>query len=1287
MKRILFLIAALCGTMALSAQPEVALQSVYTIQTGGTPRVYELASDEIALIQSDGRQEFRSIAATDDVARSLRTLRQQSTTAKPAPVLYEAGRKHTRYTRATATTELVIHCVADAKAIATAAGLRLLRTPDYAPGYAILQADTPEAALAAIATLRLLPGVQSADILLARLRQKKTAPNDPLFANQWNLRNRAQQGSALWIDLNLEPVWSAGITGTGIVIGILDDGLQHAHPDLAPAYQAALSYDFNGQDPDPAPVDLINDAHGTSCAGASAARGNNQLGIAGVAYSASLAGMRLIAAANTDQDEANAFTLHNSLIHVKSNSWGEPDDGATVGGPGSLAKAALVNGVATGRGGKGTIYVFAGGNGLDLRDNSNYDGYANAIQVIAVGAVNNFGFQSYYSEPGANLVVCAPSSGGLHNAGIYVTDLTGTSGNNTGAAAEDDLADLNYSRWFGGTSAACPQIAGVVALLLQANPNLGWRDVKEILLRTARPIHATDPDWLTNAAGLAFNHKYGAGLADASASVALAQAWTNLPTAISTSLTNAGSTTIPDNTVSGVTRAFNFTDTNFRVEHVEVTLSATHPYRGDLEVILTSPSGMISRLAEQHNDDNANYSAWTFTSVRHWGENALGTWSVRVADRAAGAADSPTVGTLGAVTVKLHGTSTTAARLAGTTAALVSENNLPANGVADPGENVSFTLGLKNIGATATSNLTATLLPLGGVVEPGAAQSYGALGVGGTAVSRTFSFRSTGGAGTMVRALLKLQDGATTLGYASLVIPLGKSTLLQSSTGGSITIRDNNTGSPSPSSITVSGLSGRVQNLAVAINSFTHAFPDDVGLLLDGPDSLQIQLINGSTNQAISAKNMVFDDRADVLFPYFGVVPAGTYRSYDYYGSNRVMTLDPGHEPAYTLGEFNGLPVNGAWRLYAEDFAAVDAGSIGSWRLTFTLVDSTDNALFATATQTVSENAGTLLVIVRRTGGKEGAATVNYTTANGSATAGTDFTTTAGTLSFAAGELEKTIFVPLVDNALTESSETFTLTLSGADGNTQLGATARTTITIDDDDTPTPISLSPGGVLVFESATALTFTASRITSGTSGTIAYATNSDTATAGADFSTATGTLTFAAGDLQKTFTVSILNDTVGEADETFTVALSNPTDGLSLDTWTSSFVIIHDVDTDSDGLPDDYETTYGLNPASAADAALDRDGDGFTNLQEFFLGTSPANRTSTLVPAVTFSGNDTLIAFASITGRTYRIERSDTLAGAWMTVHSGLAGTGSTLTATDTGGASLPRRFYRVIVTQP
>ena len=479
-------------------------------------------------------------------------------------------------------------------------------------------------------------------------QQSKRVITDPSYSSQWHLA-----------DANVQAAWTAGYTGNGVTIAVVDDGLQYTHPDLSAQYVPAGSWDFNGnytyptvvEDSDPLPIAAKLDYHGTAAAGVAAANDDGASCGVGVAYDAGLAGLRLISDPTTDAQEASALNYALSTNSIYSNSWGPVDDGIRLEGPGPLTLAALENAVTTGRGGKGSIFVWAAGNGLQYLDNVNYDGYANSRFTIAVGAIGDDGIQSYYSEPGAAMLVTAPSSGNGANIAITTTDLAGTPGYTTGDC---------YSS-FGGTSSAAPLVSGVVALMLQANPNLGWRDVQHILVNTAVQNDALSP-WTTNGAGHLVNHKYGFGLVDAGAAVTMASTWTNVGTAYTIS-----SGAIPVNQqipdlesvggLDGITSNF-VVNQNIKLEHVEVVFNATHPFRGDLKVVLTAPSGVQSILAENHQDEGDNYASWKFMTVRDWDESSVGTWTLQVLDTA-----NLDVGTFDSWELILHGTSQASANM------------------------------------------------------------------------------------------------------------------------------------------------------------------------------------------------------------------------------------------------------------------------------------------------------------------------------------------------------------------------------------------------------------------------------------------------------------------------------------------------------------------------------------------------------------------------------------------------------------------------------------------------
>ena len=462
-----------------------------------------------------------------------------------------------------------------------------------------------------------------------------SVPNDSLFPEQWHLQNTGQTGGTPGADANVIPAWQKA-TGEGVTIGIVDSGLQSDHPDLAEKYVPELSYDFLDDDPDPTPIspgDEELEPHGTAVAGVAAATTNNNTGVSGVAPNASMADLRLLLDVDADSippgsDEivpdaraAAALSFKNQEIDIYNNSWSD----RPLVSLGTETLTALQNGVRNGRGGLGNIFVFAAGNFRTLQNNVNYNPLANSRYTIAVTAIDHRGEKSFYSDSGASLLVSGYSNN--IDPGITTTDLQGSDGYNP---------EGDYNDGFGGTSSAAPLVSGVIALMLEANPNLTYRDVQHILVETSTQNDPTDSDWAINGAGHEVNHKYGFGAVDAGAAVDAAENWTTVePEVVTISDEIDVDTAIPDNNAQSLVSTIGITE-DIDIEWAEVVFDAEHTQRGDLEITLTSPDGTESILAETHRDPNDNYDRYVFTSARHWDESSLGDWTLNVADNTTG---------------------------------------------------------------------------------------------------------------------------------------------------------------------------------------------------------------------------------------------------------------------------------------------------------------------------------------------------------------------------------------------------------------------------------------------------------------------------------------------------------------------------------------------------------------------------------------------------------------------------------------------------------------------------
>ncbi|KAJ7632928.1 peptidase S8/S53 domain-containing protein [Roridomyces roridus] len=453
---------------------------------------------------------------------------------------------------------------------------------------------------------------------------------DPLFTKQWHLVNDDFPEHSM----NATGVWEMGLTGKGIITSFVDDGLDYTSEDLKDNFDAEDSYDFNDHELLPTPK-LSDDHHGTRCAGQVAAGKNNKACGVGIAYDSKVAGVRILSGAISDVDEAASLNYGFQNVSIYSCSWGPPDNGKSMEGPSYLIKKAVVNGINYGRGGKGSVYVFASGNGAAHNDQCNFDGYTNSIYSVTVSAVDYKGLHPYYSEPCAANMIVAYSSG----SGKSITTT--------------DKGKNSCSSSHGGTSAAAPNAAGVFALALEARPDLTWRDIQHLCVLTARQINLDDPDWEPTALpGRPYSYKYGFGALDAYRYIKAAIDWQLVkPQAwFHTKTIQLEGGVMPEFeqysggqfiTEAGVSSTMSITkemlaENNFeKLEHVNVKVWIDHSRRGDVEVEIRSPTGIRSVLAGKRSGDAADtgFPGWTFMSVKHWGEDPIGDWTIKVSDQ------------------------------------------------------------------------------------------------------------------------------------------------------------------------------------------------------------------------------------------------------------------------------------------------------------------------------------------------------------------------------------------------------------------------------------------------------------------------------------------------------------------------------------------------------------------------------------------------------------------------------------------------------------------------------
>ncbi len=513
---------------------------------------------------------------------------------------------------------------------------------------------------------------QEQEILLAEVniilqRESFYRPQDNFYPQQWYLYHQGGSQLTPGSHIESEKAWDLIRGERSIVVAIMDDAIDINHPDFQGEGKIVAPKDFKEEDFLPLPASS-QESHGTACAGVAVAE-ETGTGVVGVAPGCALMPIRTSGFLDDNSIEALFNWAIEHGADVISCSWGA----ASVYFPLSLRQKAVVTRAATeGREGKGCVVVFAAGNANRPINGTIYErgwvdkilsgptqwlnGFAVHPDVITVSACTSLAKKSAYSNWGNNISVCAPSNNGspgmwfaqtgfiqsapavtsyLPGKGVLTTDQMGHLGYDPG----------NFTRSFGGTSSACPVVAGVAALVLSANPQLSAAEVKSILQTTADKIVDSDADpqlglRMGNYMNNGHSQWFGYGKVNAFKAVRTAQQRRRQPGTVSHTLSARNNTTvsIPDNNPQGVTSRIRIAQTA-TIKQIRVTVEIEHEFLGDLEVSLTAPNGKTvllqnRTLGNQTRLQNTYYPETAPALKELLNQRTQGTWRLLVVDHA-----------------------------------------------------------------------------------------------------------------------------------------------------------------------------------------------------------------------------------------------------------------------------------------------------------------------------------------------------------------------------------------------------------------------------------------------------------------------------------------------------------------------------------------------------------------------------------------------------------------------------------------------------------------------------
>ena len=510
--------------------------------------------------------------------------------------------------------------------------------------------------------LREMEMVKACEANVAVPSEHYFTPSDQQFKNQWHLFHNGGFDLSTGSHVDAPRAWDISQGERTVVVAVTDDSVDLKHRDFQGEGKIVAPRDFKGRDFDPLP-EAASDNHGTAAAGVAIAEANGY-GVVGIAPGCALMPVRTSGFLDDNTIEELFGWCTERGASVISCSWGS----SAYNYPLSMRQSQALKRAATeGRNGKGCVIVFASGNAnRPINDTVNerewpssskngptlwHDGFSTHEDVIAVSACTSRNEKSAYSNWGKEISVCAPSNNGhpstgrsrtyplisssFRGRGIVTTDRVGASGY--------DSSDYAFD--FGGTSSACPLVAGIAALILSVNPDLSSREVREVLESSTDKITdpQTDPQ-LGNAFGNydENGHSLWFGYGKVNAFKAVKEALKRKTASgggNELTKTSKPQVAIPDNNTTGITDTIQITAKG-ALKDIEVTVDITHTYRGDLKVSLIPPSGETIVL-HNRNGGGADNLTTTYTLAttpalsQLVGKSLKGTWTIQVQDAAA----------------------------------------------------------------------------------------------------------------------------------------------------------------------------------------------------------------------------------------------------------------------------------------------------------------------------------------------------------------------------------------------------------------------------------------------------------------------------------------------------------------------------------------------------------------------------------------------------------------------------------------------------------------------------